>query len=243
MVSKMGAIVGPHTHGWWILLHLVLFVFWLGGDLGVFYSSRYVLKPDLTPAARATALSVMSGLDLGPKVCLVLFLPSGVTLMALEPHGAQLFGAPVFAWWRVALVWLFALAWLAATVAGHRAPGRFPWVRRADWAIRIGVIAALAAVAAYTLFADRPFGVTTEPRWLGGKVALYTAAIACGLGIRLTLRPFGAAFGTLMGGGSTPEIERVLKRSVDGCLPYVFGIWTAVLGAAALGVFKPGAHL
>jgi hypothetical protein len=239
----VGAIVGPHTHGWWILLHLVLFVFWLGGDLGVFYSSRYVLKPDLTPAARATALSVMSGLDLGPKVCLVLFLPSGVTLMALEPHGAQLFGAPVFAWWRVALVWLFALAWLAATVAGHRAPGRFPWVRRADWAIRIGVIAALAAVAAYTLFADRPFGVTTEPRWLGGKVALYTAAIACGLGIRLTLRPFGAAFGTLMGGGSTPEIERVLKRSVDGCLPYVFGIWTAVLGAAALGVFKPGAHL
>jgi hypothetical protein len=235
--------VGAHAHGWWILLHLVLFVFWLGGDLGVFYSSRFVLRPDLTPAARATALSVMSGLDLGPKICLVLFLPSGVTLMALEPHGAELFGVPVFGRWQVVLVWLLALGWLAATIADHRTHGRFPWVRRADWAVRIGLIAALAALSAYTLLADRPFGVTTDPRWLGGKVALYTAAIACGLGIRLTLRPFGPAFGALIGGGSTPEVERALKRSVDGCLPYVFGIWAAVLSAGALGILKPGADL
>ncbi|MFC5751305.1 hypothetical protein [Actinomadura rugatobispora] len=236
-------VVGAHAHGWWILLHLVLFVFWLGGDLGVFYSSRYVLKPDLAPAARAAALSVMSGLDLGPKVCLVLFLPSGVTLMALDPHGAELFGAPAFGWWQVTLVWIFALAWLAATVADHRTHGGFPWVRRADWAVRIALVAALAVVAGYTLLADRPFGVGTDPRWLGAKLALYTLAIACGLGIRVTLRPFGPAFDALLGGGSTPQVERALKRSVDGCLPYVFGIWAAVLGAAALGVFKPGADL
>ncbi|OLT37883.1 hypothetical protein BJF79_28715 [Actinomadura sp. CNU-125] len=235
--------MGAHAHGWWILLHLVLFVFWLGGDLGVFYSSRYVLRPDLAPAARATALNVMSGLDLGPKICLVLFLPSGVTLMALEPHGAELFGAPAFGWWRVLLVWLFAAAWLAATIADHRTHGRFPWVRRADWTVRVGLIAALAATAAYTLLADRPFGVTTDPRWLGGKVALYTAAIACGLGIRLTLRPFGPAFAALMGGGATAATERTLRRAVDGCLPYVFGIWASVLAAAALGVLKPGADL
>ncbi|GGV18423.1 hypothetical protein GCM10010182_44770 [Actinomadura cremea] len=235
--------MGAHAHGWWILLHLVLFVFWLGGDLGVFYSSRYVLRPGLAPAARATALNVMSGLDLGPKICLVLFLPSGVTLMALDPHGAEVLGAPAFGRWQVTLVWLLAAAWLAATIADHRTHGRFPWVRCADWTVRIGLILVLAAVAAYTLLAERPFGVTTDPRWLGGKVALYTAAIACGLGIRITLRPFGPAFGALMGGGSTPEVERTLRRSVDGCLPYVFGIWAAVLGAAVLGVLKPGADL
>lgn len=235
--------MGPHPHGWLILLHLVLFVFWLGGDLGVFYSSRYVLKPDLPPAARATALKIMSGLDLGPKICLVLFLPSGVTLMAAEPHGARILGAPAFTWWQVGAVWLFALGWLAATIADHRTHGGFPWVKRTDWAVRIGLICALAAVAGYTLIADRPFGVTTDPRWLGGKLALYTVTIACGLGIRLTLRPFGAAFGALMTTGSTPEVERSLKRAVDGCLPFVFGIWTGVLAAAALGVFKPGADL
>ncbi len=225
-----------HVNGGWILLHLVLFVFWLGGDLGVFWSSRFVLKPELTPAARATALKIMSGLDLGPKICLVLFLPSGVTLMALDPHGAGFLNG-----WLLAATWLGAAGWLWLTIKSHHHP--ITWVRRADWAIRITAIAVLGAASVYTLVADRPFGVETNPKWLGGKVLLYTVAIACGLGIRLTLRPFGPAFGALMTTGSTPEIERTLKRSIDGCLPYVWGIWLSVLGAAALGVLKPLAQL
>jgi hypothetical protein len=225
-----------HVNGWWILLHLVLFVFWLGGDLGVFWSSRYVLKPELPPAARATALKIMSGLDLGPKICLVLFLPSGITLMALDPHGTG-----IFTWWLVTLTWLGAAFWLWLTIKSHHHP--IPWVRRADWTIRITLIIALGSAALYTLFTDRPFGVDTNPKWLGAKVLLYTVAIACGLGIRLTLRPFGPAFGALMSTGSTPEVESTLKRSIDGCLPYVWGIWLSVLAAAALGVLKPLANL
>jgi hypothetical protein len=235
--------VGPHAHGWWILLHLVLFVFWLGGDLGVFWSSRFVLRPELAPAARATALKIMSGLDLGPKACLVLFLPSGVTLMALDPHGARVLGVDPFGWPTVVAAWLLAAGWLAATVADHHHPGRRPWVRRLDWTVRVALAVGLAAAALYALVAARPFGVDTNPRWLGGKLLLYAVAIGCGLGIRLTLRPFGAAFGALMTGGSTPEVERALRRSVDGCLPFVWGIWGSVLGAAALGVLKPFATL
>ncbi|MCM6771937.1 hypothetical protein NDR87_03410 [Nocardia sp. CDC159] len=235
--------MGPHPHGWWILLHLVLFVFWLGGDLGVFYSSRFVIDPALTPAARSTALAVMSGLDLGPKICLVLFLPSGLTLMALEPHGASLFGIALFPWWSVVLVWLFAAVWLALTVAAHRTHGRFPIVVRADLAIRFAVILGMGGAGLYALIATEPFGVTTNPRWLGAKILLYTAAIAAGLGIRMTLRPFGSALAALLTTGSDERIETVLRRSVNGCLPYVWVIWGSVLGAAALGVFKPGALL
>ncbi|WP_067814620.1 hypothetical protein [Nocardia inohanensis] len=235
--------MGAHPYGWWILLHLVLFVFWLGGDLGVFYSSRFVIDPDLTPAARATALGIMSGLDLGPKVCLVLFLPSGVTLMATAPHGASLFGIALFPWWSVAAVWVFAAIWLALTVIQHRTHGRITLVQRTDLGIRFAVIAAMAGAGGYALFAAEPFGVTTNPKWLGAKILLYTAAIAAGLGIRMTLRPFGAAFGALQTSGSSDQIERTLRRSVDGCLPYVWIIWGSVLAAAALGVFKPGARL
>ncbi|WP_063066104.1 hypothetical protein [Nocardia violaceofusca] len=235
--------MGPHPHGWWILLHLVLFVFWLGGDLGVFYSSRFVIDPERTPTARATALAIMSGLDLGPKICLILFLPSGITLMALDPHGATLFGIALFPWWFVVLVWLFAAGWLALAITAHRTHGRIVVVHRADLTIRIAVIAAAAVAGVYTLAAEDPFGVTTDPRWLGGKILLYTAAVAAGLGIRMTLRPFGPAFGRLQSEGSSPGFESVLRRSVNGCLPYVWVIWGSVLGAAALGVFKPGANL
>jgi hypothetical protein len=228
--------------GWWILLHIVLFVFWLGGDLGVFYSSRFVLRPDLPPVARNTALKIMSGLDLGPKICLVLFLPSGVTLMALDSHGARLGGFTLFQWWTVLPVWLFAFGWLFLTIKDHHTPGKHPLVRRADWGIRITLIAVLYALAAYTIFAAEPFGVSSNPKWLGAKVALYATAVACGLGIRLTLRGFAAPYGALMTTGSTPEVERALRRAVDGCLPYVWGIWLSVLAVAAFGILKPWMH-
>ncbi|MFJ7270380.1 hypothetical protein ACIQV3_27730 [Streptomyces sp. NPDC099050] len=231
--------MGAHPHGWWILLHIVLFVFWLGGDLGVYVSSRYVLKPGLPFAARSTALSIMSLLDLGPKVCLVLILPSGVTLMALEPHGAE----DLLNGWSAAATWLFAGVWLWLTVRDHHQPGRHPWIRRADWSARVLLTAALWGAGLYTLLAAQPFGVDTNPRWLGGKVLLYATAIACGLGIRLTLRPFGSAFSALAAQGSSEPVERGLRRAVNGCVPYVAGIWTCVLAAAALGVLKPGADL
>ncbi|WP_109526117.1 MULTISPECIES: hypothetical protein [Nocardia] len=235
--------MGSHPHGWWIIVHIVLFVFWLGGDLGVFYSSRYVIDPALTPGARATALHIMSGVDLAPKVCLVLFLPSGVTLMALDPHGATLFGVALFPWWIVGGTWIFAAGWLTLTVIQHRTHGRFRAVLWTDLGIRYAVVFALTACGVYTVAVDEPFGVTTEPRWLGAKILLYAASIAAGLGIRMTLRPFGPAFGALMTTGSTDEVERAIRRSVDGCLPYVWTIWGSVLAAAALGVLKPGANL
>ena len=231
--------MGAHPHGWWILLHILLFVFWLGGDLGVYVSSRYVLKPDLPFAARSTALSIMSVLDLGPKICLVLILPSGVTLMVLEPHGAE----RLLGFWAAAAAWAFAVLWLWLTVREHRGPGRHPWARRTDWWIRLLLTAALWGVGLYTLLAVEPFGVKTDPRWLGAKVLLYATAVACGLGIRSTLRPFGAAFSKLAASGSSGGVERALRRAVDGCVPYVVGIWLCVLAAAALGVLKPGADL
>ncbi|MCY0949128.1 hypothetical protein [Streptomyces sp. H27-S2] len=231
--------MGAHPHGWWILLHILLFVFWLGGDLGVYVSSRYVLQPGLPVAARSTALSIMSVLDLGPKICLVLILPSGITLMALEPHGAQ----RLLNGWSAGVTWAFAALWLWLTVREHHRPGRRPWIRRADWAIRVALTASLWDVGLYTLLAAEPFGVRTDPRWLGAKVLLYATAIACGLGIRLTLRPFGAAFRDLAGSGGGDGVERTLRRAVNGCVPYVAGIWTCVLAAAALGVLKPGADL
>jgi hypothetical protein len=226
-----------------LYLHIVLMVFWLGGDLGVFYSSRFVIDPALTPAARLTALKIMSGLDLGPKICLILFLPSGLTLISLDPHGGHVAGLKILPWWLLVPVWIGALVWLWLMYTDHHAPGKHPLVRRVDWLIRIAVIAGMAGAGVYTLIANAPFGVDTNPRWLGAKVLCYSLAIAAGLGIRRTLRPFGAAFGAVMAGSAGPDTEGTLRRSVDGCLPYVWTIWTCVLAAGLLGVAKPFAHL
>lgn len=223
-----------------LLLHIFLLVYWLGADLGVFYSSRWVLRATETPAARAVALKIMHFMDFSPRVALVLFLPSGVSLMATDAYGRD-----TFAGWPVVAVWLASLLWLTLVYLDYQRPGfRYAaFVKRLDLLGRFGLVIGLLAVSAYTLIAHEPFGVHTNPQWLGAKVGLYAVAIGCGIGIRFRLKPFGPAWGELQTAGSSPDVERRLRASINGSIPWVMVIWACVIGAAALGVFKPGANL
>lgn len=223
-----------------ILLHLLLLTYWLGADLGVFYSSRYVMRTDLSTESRATALKIMAWLDVTPRLCLVLFLPSGVSLMAFDDYGRD-----IFAGWPLVLVWAASLGWLGLVVADHvmHDSPLHALVRRLDLGVRFAVVIGLLGSAIYALVAAEPFGVETNPKWLGAKVGLYALAIACGIAIRFRLRPFAPAFGALMTTGSTPAVEKDLRGSIVGSQPFVAGIWLCVLGAAVLGVVKPGANV
>lgn len=42
-------------YDWLIIFHLLLFVYWLGGDMGVFYASGMSIDARLTNSARVTA--------------------------------------------------------------------------------------------------------------------------------------------------------------------------------------------
>lgn len=223
-----------------ILFHVLLLTYWLGADLGVFYSSRYMLKPELSVEARTTALRIFAWLDLFPRACLVLFLPSGVTLMALDDYGRD-----IFMGWPLVLVWLASLAWLALVLGNHFLHGspHHELVKRLDLLARSTVVVGLLGASVYTLVVDEPFGVTTNPKWLGAKVGLYALAIASGLAIRYQLRPFSPAWGALVARGSSPEVEADLRRSIVGSQPFVAAIWVCVVGAALLGIAKPGANL
>jgi hypothetical protein len=229
---------GFNGHSLAVFLHVVLFAYWLGGDVGVYYASRYILKSDLGPEARAVSTKIMHGVDIAPRISLVLFLPSGVTLMALGPLGDEFFVRG----WLLVLVWVCGLAWLTVSLIDYRG-GDTPMARlsqRADLVVRYALSAGLVGVAIYTMLAAEPFGVDTNPKWLGGKVAAYGLCIFCGVMIRRQLLPFGPAFGKLVTSGSTPEVEKAILGSIRRCEPWVYGIWTLVLVAALLGVVKPG---
>ena len=223
-----------------LLLHVLLLTYWLGADLGVFYSSRYVLKTELGTEARVTALKIMAWLDVSPRLCLVLFLPSGVTLMALDAYGRDTFYG-----WPLVGIWVASAVWFGLVLADHLMHDSplHARVKQLDLLARFVVVTGLLTASVYTLVVDEPFGVHTNPKWLGAKVGLYALAIACGVGIRFRLRPFAPAFGALVTTGSTPEVERDLRRSIVGSQPYVAAIWVCVVGAALLGLAKPGANL
>lgn len=213
-----------------LLAHLVLFAYWLGGDVGVFYSSYRVCDPALGKEARLTALRIMMWIDMIPRYCLVLILPVGLSIAAL------------LGWWTapagfVTGAWIAALGWLWLVWAVHHWQGKplSDTLRRVDLAVRIAVIVGLLYVGVSGLAGTGP---VNQP-WLAAKLVLFAALVFCGLMIRVMIGPFGPVFGRIVQGGSTPELEAKLAATMNRARPFVVAIWIGLVAAAYLGAVKP----
>lgn len=210
------------------LLHLLVFVYWLGGDLGVFYSSTILTNSKQSAAARIAAAQVLAQVDMAPRTAMILTLPTGLTLAALK--GWLVLG-PV----SLALIWIAGLIWLTLAWVLHvRHLGPTSSARRADLFIRWTVIAALV-VLALELWPNVP-GL---PLFLKIKCAILATTILCGLLIRRALVRFGPAFGRLVQEGASAEVDTEIARALDESRPLVVTIWLLLLAAAFLGLAKP----
>ena len=226
-----------------LFIHVVLFVYWLGADLGVYYTSRFVVDRTLSTQTRAITGKIMEFVDLSPRICLVLFLPSGISLLALSdkaPASLHDNKYPI-----MLAAWVAGFAWLYLVIRNYHSHGdpKAAIIKKTDLAIRYVIVAAIFAGGIYTLVVDEPFGVTTNPKWLAIKVMFYATAIAGGVGIRKALVPFGPAFGKVLAGKETEADNDALSLSLKNALPWVHLIWFCVLAAAFLGIAKPGAVL
>ena len=217
------------TYDLLVLAHVVLFAYWLGGDLGVFYASRFVSNPDLGREARETAAAIMLAVDLSPRICMVLILPVGLHLAAMR--GQLPISEP-----GLGLMWLLALLWLGLVITIHYVNAPLParLLQRTDFAIRLLVIVATAGVAVRH-FVD-PEWIRAD--WLALKLLLFAVTVACGLAIRMVLTPFGAAFASLMEEGPRPDTEGAIQRSLSRARPFVIAIWIALVLEAMLGIFQ-----
>ena len=97
-------------------LHLLLFVYWLGGDAGVYYSSGFVIDPKLSRDARLTAAKIFIELDMLPRYCLALMLTVGGVL-------AYYVGVPHLSW-QLPLIIVLGPLWLWMVWAVHHYQGK-----------------------------------------------------------------------------------------------------------------------
>lgn len=214
-----------------LFLHVLCFVYWLGGDLGVFYSSKYLVSAEQPTAARAMALKVMVFLDLIPRICLVLILPVGLSL------ANTLFGFLTQP--QLLTIWVACLGWLTLTVTLYRAEGA-PWTHlagRIDLGIRFAVVGAMIYLAVQAFSGG---GVLPQATWLGIKLLAFAACIACGIAIRLVFRPFGPALAAVMAEKDDGQGQATMQRCLSLARPFVVCIWIALLVAAWFGLNKTG---
>jgi hypothetical protein len=217
------------AHGLARFLHLLLFVYWLGGDAGVFYSSSFVVNPKLSRDARMTAAKIFLDLDMLPRYCMALMLTVGGIL-------AEVIGITHPTWEMVAIV-LLGPVWLALVVLVHAKEGSAAGqtLKRVDMWFRWIVIASILASVAHSHWTGRLAGL----EWFSAKLLIFAFLIFCGLMIRRLLPPFIQGFRTLATTGPTPESDRLMIDGLARCRPWVLAIWAGILLSAWLGIVKP----
>jgi hypothetical protein len=203
----------------WDYLHILMFVFWVGTDMGVYLSARKSTDPKLPIDARFLLLHMALRIELLPRTMWKAALPLGVMLSvqlgALEVGGAGLAAIWAFSiiWWAVSM----AGAWYYDKPIGHRLAGITNWVTGLVGVTLIGLAAASWA-------GNGPFAAGAT--WLHWKVGLYGLINLLVVVMIKVFDPLGIAFGRLAVEGSKPEIETTI-RSVMARSTVV--IWTTYL--------------
>lgn len=211
-----------------IVLHILILVYWLGGDLGAFYGSGFMLDPKRTLPERLMALKLLNDIDMAPRTALILAFPTGFT-------AAWVRGWIAVPGIVVALAWVAGLAWLALAWGVHLRHGPAgAGMKRVDIAIRYIVLVALGVAGIAGLVGDLAI-----PFFIACKLLILAACIGLGLLVRRQLVPLFPAIAAMKANGASPETDRAIKDVIMGTRPSVMAIWALIVGAALLGVATP----
>jgi hypothetical protein len=210
------------------LLHLLVLVYWLGGDLGAFYGSSFLTDPQRSVPERLMALKILNNVDMAPRTALILAFPTGVTLAWAKGWLAV---APLF----LVVAWAAFLAWLALAWAVHLKHGPSgQTLKRADLALRYLIIVALVAASVAAMS-----GAVAVPVFIVVKMLILAVCFALGLVVRRQLVPIFPAVVQMRESGPTPGSDRVIADVISRTRPTVILLWLMILIAAYLGIATP----
>jgi hypothetical protein len=214
-----------------VYVHIVLFVYWLGGDLGVFVTSRYVADRTLSLEERFRFMHALLVCDMGPRTALILFVPVGFEMgriLGVIPVEAGVTGA----------IWAFGLAWLAMNwwlFRNERHP-LAPRLRDFDIYIRYLVMAAMSGTGLYSLATGGPIAA----RWLAAKLFLFGCVMMIGVYLRAEIKQWIAGFGMVrQGGGSAEQGNTIIEQSLVRSRRAALLLWFGVALIAFIGKTKP----
>ena len=213
-----------------VILHLLLFAYWLGGDIGVFYSSGFATNNKLSREARQTAGKIMLNLDLIPRLCLSLMLTVGGILT--EYYGIE---HPTWQWVGIILL---GPIWFTALVYIHFNEGTelVKKMTKIDYVFRWIMVFTIIASVAYGFLSGR---LDAEP-WVGAKLILFAALIFCGIMIRKNIGGFIKGIHNIVNDNINDADDEAMVQSLSKARVFVITIWILLLVEAGIGVVKPG---
>jgi len=217
------------SHSIWAYVHILLFVYWLGADVGLYMAMVFVKNPKLSYQTRATLIKLSIYVDQFPRVAFALILPVGMQLardlqLAPIPH------------WLLALAWTLGILWSVLHLVVVKFPdtslSRMLFQLNKGYELLLGGF--FVAVGAWSLYSGSPVAAG----WFALKLLLFGLIFWIVLGIDTIFQPFTMIL-EMGPDGSTPEKEAVVSRSIHLTMAWALLLYLLILAVAFLGRVKP----
>ncbi|WP_313644334.1 hypothetical protein [Stenotrophomonas sp.] len=211
--------------------HLLLFVLWLGADVGVFLLGQHFRRrQSYSLEQRIALLKLLVEVDMVPRSAWALMVPVSLSVV----HVGGYWTLPG---WALLLAWLVGAFWLWLVWDAHRhdQTPRAARNRRIESVLRW----LLALFYLWLGLASLLQGAPLAPLWLASKALMFGVIFAAAIMIDVTFKPVGAQLGALLKHGSSDATELPLLRTMNRTRLWVWLVYLMLLATAFLGVVKP----
>lgn len=210
--------------------HIILFVFWLGGDLGVAILGDHFRKRDsYSLQERMTILKLLVITDMGPRIAWCLMIASTISLVKASGY----WDVPA---WGVILAWAVSFAWLWITLAIHKA-GQTPKaakLKKIDMALKWALAIFYLGLGTISLSTDAPL----EPNWLASKALIFGLIFVAAIMIDVMFRPVGPLLMAVINDGSSDATEEPLLATMNKSRFWVRVTYLLLVIIAFIGTTK-----
>ena len=214
-----------------VFFHLLLFVLWLGADIGVFMLGQHFRKRDKYDLPqRMILLQLLVNLDMVPRTAWALMVP--LTLTMVDAGGYwDLPTWAIAAAWAVGGFWI----WLVWDAHWHDQTPRAARDRKIEFVLKIGLTVFYLGLGTISLTTGEPLTAI----WLATKALMFGIIFAAAIMIDVAFKPVGPQLVKLLGEGSSDATEIPLRRTMDRTRIWVWVVYALLLATAFLGNVKP----
>ena len=214
-----------------VFVHLLLFVLWLGADVGVFVLGQHFRKRQIyTLEQRLALLKLLVAIDMTPRTAWALMVPISLTLAVAG-------GWALLPLWVVAAAWLLGGVWLWLVWDAHlhdQTP-RAARDRRIETPIKLAIMIGYLGFGGWSLLTGEPI----VARFVAWKALLFGLIFAAAMAIYAHFKPVGPQLARLIAEGSSDATELPLLRTMNLTRVWVWAVYLLLLVTAWLGVVKP----
>jgi len=212
--------------------HIIAMVYWLGGEWGIFNTSRHVVNRNLSMEERKRHMDTAYLIDIPARTGIILLMPIGLHMgyyWGVQPYG----GGYLVAMWVFTALWL-AICWAAFY---YRETDRGILLTKIDEKVRFVLIPLMLVAAISSLLGHGPFNAGEMQKWFSIKLGLFAGLLVIGLILRFIMREWTTLF-RILAEGPNVEAENRLEKSLRLGRTLAYFYWIGIATVAFFGATK-----